>query len=102
MAKLISIQIAYATPEKQVVIPLNIDENTCVIDAISLSGVLDQFPKIDKYAMKVGVFYQLIDVQNYQLKSGDRLEIYRPLIIDPKTARIAKADKKRGRKWRAR
>ena len=101
MTQQITIQISYATPEKQIVIPLSVDENMSVMEAISLSGVLEQFPDIDKDNLNVGVFYKVIDIETYKLKAGDRLEIYRPLIIDPKIARAAKANKIRGRKWRS-
>lgn len=101
MTQQIAIQIAYATPEKQIVIPLSIAENASVMEAITLSGMFEQFPDIDKDNLNVGVFYKLIDIETYELKAGDRLEIYRPLIIAPKIARASKANKIRGRKWRS-
>lgn len=101
MANQIPIQVAYATAEKQQVVSLSVDVSCSVKEAISLSGLLEQFPEIDQNDMKVGVFYRLVDQENYILKAGDRIEIYRPLIIDPKASRAAKANKKRGRKWRS-
>lgn len=101
MADKINIQIAYATPEKQAVISLLIESGTSVLQAITQSGITEQFNCIDLDHLNVGVFYKPIDIENYELKEGDRLEIYRPLIIDPKAARMAKANEKRGRKWRA-
>ncbi len=100
MAELINIQVVYALPEKQQVLSLQVEPNTSVLSAIEQSGICQLFTEIDLQALRVGVFYQEIDAQTYQLKDGDRVEIYRPLICDPKKVRMSKANQVRGRKWR--
>lgn len=90
----IEIEVAYATPLKQVIIALTVPAGSTILAAIRLSGILQQFPEIDLACQPVGVFSKkraLTDV----LQAGDRIEIYRPLTIDPKEARRAKAKKKK-------
>ena len=85
MAK-IDIEVAYALPNRQKVIALQVDEGATLESAIVDSGMLDMFPEIDLSQTKVGVFSksrQLVDV----VKAGERIEIYRPLAVDPKEAR---------------
>ena len=89
----IEIEVAYATPLKQVIIALTVPAGSTILAAVRLSGILQQFPEIDLACQPVGVFSKkraLTDV----LQAGDRIEIYRPLTIDPKEARRAKAKKK--------
>lgn len=96
--QLIEVEVAYARPDRQVVIPVRVASNALVSDAIEASGVLKQFPEIDlDGANKVGVFGKLTRM-NAPLQPGDRVEIYRQLIADPKEARRAKASEaKRGK-----
>lgn len=92
MSKLIRIEVAYAKPDEQVIIPLEIEEQAITAeDAIRRSGVLERFPEIDLQNGKVGVFSKLIAL-DHVLQSGDRVEIYRPLIADPKQARRKRAE----------
>jgi hypothetical protein len=92
MNKLMRIEVAYARPDEQVIIPLEIEEQAITAeDAIRRSGVLERFPEIDLQNGKVGVFSKLIAL-DYMLQSGDRVEIYRPLIADPKQARRRRAE----------
>lgn len=86
----IPVEVAYALPEKQVILKLNIAADTTVESAIRSSGILEQFPDIDLSKNKVGIFGKpgkLTDV----LHPGDRVEIYRPLIADPKEVRKMRA-----------
>lgn len=87
---MIHITVAYATPNQQVEIPLIIEENCTVALAIKRSGILQQFPEIKLASAKVGVFSKRVAL-DANLRDGDRIEIYRPLIIDPKQARVLRA-----------
>lgn len=89
----LSVEVAYARPEAQVIIPLEVDKGTTVQQAIELSGVLEQFPEIDLEKNKLGVFGK-ITKGDTELREKDRVEIYRPLIADPKESRRRRAAKK--------
>jgi len=91
---MINIVIAYATPEKQREIPLQIEPNCNVAVAIRRSGVLSIFPEINLANCEVGIWSKKVGL-DHALQEGDRIEIYRPLIMDPKTARRLRLQKKR-------
>lgn len=82
----IDIFVAYATPKRQVEIPLTVEESCTVAMAIRRSGILEQFPEIDLARAVVGI-YSKKTALDALLNAGDRIEIYRPLQIDPKEAR---------------
>lgn len=89
--ELIEVEVAYARPDTQVLIALRVPPGTLVSDAIEQSGVLKDFPEIDlEGANKVGIFGKLTRL-NTALQAGDRVEIYRELIADPREARRARA-----------
>jgi len=85
-----TIEVAYALPTEQVILALDIDPETTVESAIQQSGILERFPEIDLTSTKVGVFGKLSKLAA-TLKPGDRIEIYRPLIADPKEVRRQRA-----------
>lgn len=87
---MISIIVAYATPEKQVQIALLIEESCTVELAIKRSKIMEQFSEIKLANSRVGIFGQLVKLDS-NLQDGDRIEIYRPLTIDPKELRRLKA-----------
>lgn len=78
------ISITYAEPNKQRWIELDVEEGITALDAIRQSGLLEQFPEINLEENKFGVFGKVVKPQHL-LKSGDRLEIYRPITADPET-----------------
>ncbi len=86
----IKVEVAYAQPDGQVIIPVDIENGANLDDAINLSGILDQFPDIDLTKNKVGIFGKLAKLDR-ELRSGDRVEIYRALIADPKEVRRRRA-----------
>lgn len=86
---MIPIAVAYATPSKQVEIPFIVAENCTVFEAIQSSGILSQFPEIDLYKAKIGIFGVAITLHTI-VQAYDRVEIYRPLIRDPKERRRMK------------
>ncbi len=88
---LINIEVAYATPEQQRIIPLRVPAGTTIADAIRLSAVETAFPSIDIHPDRVGVF-SIKQPMDYVLSDGDRVEIYRPLQADPKEVRRQRAE----------
>lgn len=86
----ILVEVAYARPDVQVIIPLYVKHGTTLEQAILESGVLDDFPEIDLNSNKVGIFSKL-SPKNTVLREKDRVEIYRPLIADPKEVRKQRA-----------
>lgn len=85
------VEIAYALPAQQVIIPVKLIEGMTAETAIKKSGILDKFPEIDLNVNKIGLFGKLnkLDVE---LRHLDRVEIYRPLIADPKEVRRQRAE----------
>ena len=84
------IEVAYATPDKQVILECYIDNGTSPRDAVRQSGIDLHFPEIDLENCDIGVFGKVI-AADYELHDGDRIEIYRPLIADPKEIRRQRA-----------
>ena len=85
------IGIAYALPQRQVWFNVELPDGATIKDAIDRSGILNQFPEIDLEKNKVGI-YGKVSKLDAVLNDGDRVEIYRPIICDPKTVpRKAKA-----------
>lgn len=95
----IGVEVAYATPQQQRIIALTVPHGTSAFDAVLQSGITREFPEIDPAAASMGIFSKPLDgkslplPRDYQLKARDRVEIYRPLLIDPKAARLARAAK---------
>lgn len=90
--KLINIEVAYALPTKQSIVDVALQEGTTVQQAIEASNILEQFPEIDLKATKVGIWSRVVKLSD-TLIDGDRIEIYRPLIADPKEIRKRRAEK---------
>lgn len=85
-SELIHVEVAYALAEHQVILELDVPLGTNVEQAIKESTVLDSYPEINLEKNKVGIFGKLTKLVT-ELKQGDRVEIYRPLIADPKEVR---------------
>lgn len=81
-----SVEVAYARADRQVVLTVEGGVGTTVEEAIRRSRILEQFPEIDLAVNRVGVFGKLVRLDR-RLNAGDRVEIYRPLIGDPKEIR---------------
>lgn len=86
----ISVEVAYARPDLQVILAVQVPPGATLRQAIDLSGVLRRFPEIDLALNKVGVFGRLAKLDT-PLRAGDRVEIYRALIADPKEVRKQRA-----------
>jgi len=86
----ITVEVAYALRERQAIISLQVAPNTTVEQAILQSGILEMFSDIDLSKSKVGIFSRLCKLDQ-TLRGGDRIEIYRGLIADPKEVRKKRA-----------
>ena len=93
----ITIELAYALVEQQVLLKFGVKSGINVQQAIEQSGILSQFPQIDLTQDKVGIFSKVCKLDRV-LENGDRIEIYRPLLIDPKQRRREKAEKAKAEK----
>ncbi|CAG0995171.1 hypothetical protein MTYP_02512 [Methylophilaceae bacterium] len=86
----IMVEVAYALPRQQLIVPVSVAENATVEAAIQASGIMEKFPEIDLAVNKVGIFGKLSKLDAV-LRHLDRVEIYRPLIADPKEVRRQRA-----------
>ncbi|WP_158969818.1 RnfH family protein [Paraglaciecola sp. L3A3] len=91
-AELITIEVVYGLPTKQVLLECKVAQGSSVEQAIETSGILSHFPDIDIQTSKVGIWNRACKLTDLP-KEGDRIEIYRPLIADPKEARRRRAEK---------
>ena len=89
-ADMIRIEVAYAGLDKQTLLAIAVALGTTVADAIEQSAIRDEFPEIPEEPAAVGIFSRKVPLERV-LRDGDRIEIYRPLIIDPKEARRRRA-----------
>ena len=88
------VSVAYATQNAQKIYQLNLTDVLTVQEVIEKSGVFDDFPCIDLCVQAVGIYGEIVSLQDC-VDDNDRIEIYRPLLIDPKAARAVRAEKKR-------
>lgn len=86
----IRVEVAYALPSEQIIIALDVPGGITLEEAIQRSGILTQFPDIDLNKNKVGIFSKICK-KDQVLRNMDRVEIYRPLIADPKAIRKQRA-----------
>jgi len=84
------VEVVYALPELQVLLTVDVEDGTTARQAIERSGILDRFPEIDLAKNKVGIFGKLTKLDE-AVRARDRIEIYRPLIADPKEVRKQRA-----------
>lgn len=87
----IAVEVAYALPQRQELIRLRLPAGSKVQQAVEASGLLQKYPDIDLDRNKIGVFGKLVKLDAV-LRDRDRVEIYRPLIADPKEIRRKRAD----------
>lgn len=90
MAEVLAIDVVYALPQRQDLVHLTLPSGSTVQQAIEASGLLEKYPEIDLKQNKVGVYGKLARL-DAQLRDRDRVEIYRPLIADPKEVRKKRA-----------
>jgi putative ubiquitin-RnfH superfamily antitoxin RatB of RatAB toxin-antitoxin module len=98
---MIDVEVAYAEHDKQLIKSISVTNGTTAIQAVQLSGIREDFPQIpDDDEIEIGIFSKK-SLTSDVLKAGDRVEIYRPLLIDPKEARRLKAEVAERRKREA-
>ena len=95
--KSLKIEVAFALPEKQKILALEVPDGCSAREAVNQSGIKNDFPEIDLETAPLGIFGNALGkrglpaAEEYKLKQGDRIEIYRPLIADPKEDRRQRA-----------
>jgi len=100
------VEIAYALPERQKILELLVEPGTTACVAVKKSKISEFFPEIDAETVKMGIFGQTLGTKGlkppreYILQPGDRVELYRPLISDPKEVRRRRAEKAQKKKER--
>lgn len=87
----IRVEVAYAKADIQVILPVEVGPGSTAQTAVEQSGILTRFPEIDLSKNRIGIFGKAVKA-DYLLREKDRVEIYRPLIADPKEVRRQRAD----------
>jgi putative ubiquitin-RnfH superfamily antitoxin RatB of RatAB toxin-antitoxin module len=87
--------VVYATPQDEFIHPMRVTPGTTIGQAIETSGVLARFPEINLVTQPVGIYAKKKTLETV-LRDRDRVEIYRPLVADPKDSRRKRAAKKQG------
>jgi putative ubiquitin-RnfH superfamily antitoxin RatB of RatAB toxin-antitoxin module len=90
MSNEILIEVAYALPQKQMIIPIKVKAGVTAEEAIKASGIIKKFPEINLNINQIGIFGKLTQL-DHVMRERDRIEIYRPLIADPKEIRRQRA-----------
>ena len=91
---MIHVEVAFALPDEQKIIALEVPQGTTVYDAAILSGITDHFEGLELTGTPMGIFGKAVKKpQEEKMTQGQRVEIYRPLTIDPKVARANRAAK---------
>jgi hypothetical protein len=91
MSEQINIEVVYALPNEQILLKKTVPAGTTIAEALQISGILAKHPEIDLGVNKLGIFGKLSKVDAV-LRDKDRIEIYRPLIADPKEVRRKRAE----------
>ena len=87
----ILVEVAYALPTEQIILPIKVNAGITAEAAVKQSGILTKFPEINLAENKIGIFGKLTQLDTV-LRDKDRIEIYRPLIADPKEVRRQRAE----------
>ena len=91
---MMQVEVAYALPHDQKIVKLKVEIGCTVYEAVVRSKLVDHFPEIDPDTAPMGIFGKAVrDPKQEVLGPGQRVEIYRPLLIDPKAARANRAAK---------
>ena len=89
-SEIITVEVVYALAEQQSLLSLEVDGGCSAIEAVKLSGITELYPEINLDELKLGLFSKACSNEQL-LKAGDRVEIYRPLVADPKEIRKRRA-----------
>jgi len=93
----ITVEVAYALPHKQAILEVEVPAGTTVLEAAHQSGIAGKFEGIDLEHSTFGIFGHIVAPKQV-LRAGDRVEIYRPLLADPKEVRKARAQRAKERR----
>jgi putative ubiquitin-RnfH superfamily antitoxin RatB of RatAB toxin-antitoxin module len=96
-ARTLRCEVAYALPGRQSVVEVTLARGSTVADAVSASGLLSMHPELSREGLVLGIFGVPVAPERV-VQDGDRVEIYRPLQVDPRTARRERARKPTGRR----
>jgi uncharacterized protein len=94
---MIAVEVAYALAGKQAILELEVPEGTTALEAAKRSGITEKFEGIDLDNAKLGIFSKVVS-PTQELRDGDRVEVYRPLVADPKEVRKARAARAKERR----
>lgn len=93
----VAIEVACALPERQLVVELDVAPGTTALEAVALAGIAETFPEVNVDPARIGVHGRLLGTRGlppaalYPVREGDRVEVYRSLLADPRTARRRRA-----------
>ncbi|ENM5729847.1 RnfH family protein [Vibrio mimicus] len=90
-SEMIQVEVVYALPHEQRVLKLVVEQSATVEEIIRTSGILQMYPEIDLAVNKVGIFSRNVKL-DAKVRDKDRIEIYRPLLADPKEIRRKRAE----------
>ncbi len=98
----IGVEVAFALPTRQLIVALEVDDGCTVYEAAERSGIADQFRgELQLDEMPMGIFSeQVSDPKTRLIRAGERVEIYRPLVADPKEQRLKRVEEAKARKLR--
>ena len=83
---LLNVEVVYARPQYQTVLSVAVPSGTTALEAVRSSGMLQRHPELVADTLELGVFGSAV-AHDYEVEQGDRVEIYRPLLVDPVTRR---------------
>jgi putative ubiquitin-RnfH superfamily antitoxin RatB of RatAB toxin-antitoxin module len=93
----VPVRVVYALPERQVIVELEVPPRTTVAEAVARSGLPERFPEIATHPLECAVYGPAV-AGTHEVRGGDRIEILRPLLIDPKASRRQAAARARARR----
>lgn len=93
-SELLRVRVVYALPDRQPSVDLQVPPGTSLTDAVNRSGLLQKFPETTARPLECAIFGRAVPL-TYELRDGDRIEILRPLLIDPKQSRREAAERSR-------
>lgn len=90
MSARINVEVVYAAPKRQVLLEVRVDEGSTVAEVLAASSIGDHFPEQDLTSCEVGIWGRVV-ARDTRVQDGDRIELYRPLVIEPREARRLRA-----------
>ena len=88
----VQVEVAMATPDQQDLLSISVPAASTIGEVVMLSGLAGRYPTLDLMSLPKGIWGQVLP-DEHRVSEGDRIEIYRPLLTDPKTARRQRAQK---------